>query len=123
MIFFKKSNDIPDLVSSILYDESTFYKKFHQDLLQAKTEVIIESPFVTSNRMQTLLPFFQRLLINGVDVHILTKHPSEYKDDFFKHQATNEILTCSEIGIKIRFVDGLHRKTAIIDRAIHWQGS
>ncbi len=123
MIWFKRFNVDPGLTSSILYDENTFYKKFSQDLLQAKKEVIIESPFVTSNRMQKLMLLFQRLLDKGVEVYILTKHPSEYTDEYFKHQATNEILALSEMGIQIRFVDGLHRKTAIIDRLIHWEGS
>jgi len=40
----------PDLVPSKLYDENTFYKQFINDLKAAKKEVIIESPFISSQR-------------------------------------------------------------------------
>jgi hypothetical protein len=32
---------------SDLYNEATFYKQFVRDLLDAKEEVIIESPYIT----------------------------------------------------------------------------
>ena len=35
---------LPELTSSHLYDETSFYETFTRDLLQAKHEVIIESP-------------------------------------------------------------------------------
>lgn len=113
----------PELADSILYDQGTFYKKFTQDLLRAEKEVIIESPFVTSSRMEILFPIFQKLLNKGVKIHIVTKDPAEYDDEYFKHQATNEILSCADIGVNIVFIDKHHRKIAIIDRLVLWEGS
>jgi len=41
-----------------------------------------------------------------------------------RHQATNEILFCKELGINIILLRGsLHRKIAIVDRSILWEGS
>jgi len=112
-----------EMIDSILYDQGSFYKKFTQDLLQARDEVIIESPFISPNRMELLFPVFKRLLANGVKIHIVTKDPSEHEDEHFKHQVTNEVLTCADMGINIVFREGHHRKIAIIDRLVLWEGS
>lgn len=48
MNWFKKQNvknySYTELTTSILYNEATFYNRFIRDLLEAKEEVIIESP-------------------------------------------------------------------------------
>jgi hypothetical protein len=41
----------PELIYSNLYNERTFYKQFIKDLLNAKDEVIIESPFISIKRL------------------------------------------------------------------------
>ncbi len=113
----------PDMATSILHDEHTFYQAFIRDLKRCKKEVIIECPFITSSRMERLLPVFKELLNRKVKVHIITRDPAEH-DEFFKHQATNEILMCYELGIKFTLLKGnFHRKLAIIDKTIIWEGS
>ena len=37
-----------------LHNETTFYPEFINDLNECKSEVIIESPFITTKRMKTL---------------------------------------------------------------------
>ena len=44
----------PDLTHSKLFDEDTFYKQFIADLKNCKNEVIIENPYITTQRMCTL---------------------------------------------------------------------
>lgn len=113
----------PDLSSSILHDERTFYQAFIRDLKRSKKEVIIECPFITSSRMETLQPIFKMLLLKGVKIHIVTRDPVEH-DEFYRNQATNEILQCCELGIRCTLLKGnFHRKLAIIDGTIIWEGS
>lgn len=113
----------PDLSSSILHDEHTFYQAFIRDLKRSKREVIIECPFITSTRMEILLPIFKKLLNKGVKIHIVTRDPVEH-DEFYRYQATNEILMCCELGIRCTLVKGnFHRKLAIIDKTVIWEGS
>lgn len=121
--FIINKRSVPELTTTILYNQDTFYKKFTQDLLKAKYEVIIESPFITSSRMMILLPIFQKLIQKKIKVHLVTKDPAEYVDEHFKHQATNEILGCAEIGIRVSFIKNHHRKIAVIDRHTIWEGS
>ncbi len=63
------------------------------------------------------------VVIKGVKIHIITRHPSEH-DEHFCYQATEEILKCSELGINVILLKGNHhRKLAILDRTTLWEGS
>lgn len=110
--------------SSQLFDENGFYRKFLKDLEACQSELIIESPYVTTSRMEILLPVFQRLLHKKIKIQIVTRDPSEHENELFRHQATNELLFCKDLGIDVVFQKGFHhRKLAIIDKAILWEGS
>jgi len=123
MISFFKKRPNSDF-SSQLFDENGFYKKFLKDLETCQSEVIIESPYVTSSRMEVLLPVFQRLLHNKIKIKIVTRDPSEHENELFRHQATNEILVCKDLGVDVQLQTGFHhRKLAVIDKAILWEGS
>lgn len=109
---------------SKLFSEQTFYTQFLQDLNDCKKEVIIESPYLTASRVDILTPSFQRLLDNNKKITIVTRDPTEQQEEYLKHQSTNEILRCSEMGINIVLEKGFHhRKLAIIDREVLWEGS
>jgi phosphatidylserine/phosphatidylglycerophosphate/cardiolipin synthase-like enzyme len=111
------------IFKSDLYNERTFYKQFLKDISQAKRFIQIESPFITSYRMEILLPIFQRLLNKGIRIKIITRDPVEH-DGLARHQATNEILLCIDLGIEVVLMrGGHHRKLAIIDDDILWEGS
>ena len=64
-----------------LHNENTFYPEFINDLNECKTEVIIESPFITTKRMKTLFPVLNKLNNRGVKVFIITRDPKEHKFD------------------------------------------
>ncbi len=126
MSWFQKSKlvtqSIPETVS-ILHDETTFYKQFTHDLLKAKKEVIIESPFMTSRRLNMLKPVFERLIARGIQVYILTRHPQEHDIDMLV-QAEAGIRYFEDLGVQVLLCDGNHhRKLAMIDREILWEGS
>jgi len=109
---------------SELFNEKTFYKRFLKDLSCSKNEVIIESPYITSSRMETLYPVFQGLLHKNIKIHLITRDPVDHDDEYFRHQSTNEILKCKELWINIVLLRGFHhRKLAIIDKQILWEGS
>ncbi len=123
MIFFSKRQPAQQF-SSQLFNEEGFYKRFLKDLETCQSEVLIESPYLTSSRMEVLLPVFQRLLHKKIKIQIVTRDPSEHESELFRHQATNELLLCKDLGINIVFQKGFHhRKLAIIDKAILWEGS
>lgn len=121
--FFPKSKSLEEVSSSKLFDENGFYKAFVRDLLGCKEEVIIESPFVSTSRMELLRPIFTNLISKGVKIHIVTRDPIEH-DESNRHFATNEILSYKEMGVNIILLNGYHhRKLAILDQSVLWEGS
>ncbi|MDO8515347.1 MAG: phospholipase D-like domain-containing protein [bacterium] len=127
MSWFNRSNDSsntsPDLLTSILYDEVTFYNQFILDLSAVSREVIIESPFISSNRMRRLRPIFRKLINKDVKVFIMTRDPKEHGEEY-EIQSEEEIRYFESIGVQVLLcVGNHHRKLAILDRKILWEGS
>lgn len=111
------------LGSSQLFDETTFYHKFVQDLISSEKEVIIESPYISSRRMKTIMPVFEELLIKGVKIYVFTRDPKEHSEELEK-QSESEIQKFEMLGIHTLICKGNHhRKIAILDRKVLWEGS
>ena len=112
-----------ELLSSALHSETTFYRSFQRDLKLATREVIIESPFIACKRTDTLLPVFRRLTRKGVRVRINTRNPRHH-DRELQIQAWQSIKQLRGVGVKVKFYDDMrHRKLAVIDKTILWEGS
>ena len=110
------------LTSCKLYDRTTFYKAFLRDLRKAKIRVIIESPFITEKRMKLLFPTLRYLRNKGIRIIVNTK-PLEEHSLSYQNQAIWAIGAMQDLGIEVLRTVGHHRKLAIIDEAILWEGS
>lgn len=111
------------LIASDLYDETTFYPAFMSDLAHAKNEVIIESPYITVRRMKILMPAIEKVVNEGLKVYVLTRDPREHKNMMID-EAETIIEQFETLGVHILLCTGNdHRKLAIIDRKILWEGS
>ena len=111
------------LIRSKLFDETTFYKAFISDLKKCKEEVIIESPYITCKRTTLLEPSFQKLIKRGVKVYVITRDPREHGENLAR-QAELEISIFEEMGVQVLLYPGTHhRKLAILDRNVLWEGS
>ena len=90
----------------------------------AQNEVVIECPYLTASRMEMFYPVFQRLLSRKIKIKIVTRDPSDHDDEYMRDHAANEILKSKELGIDITLLKGNHhRKLAIVDKKILWEGS
>jgi len=116
------SIDPADLLTSQLYDEVAFYNAFLKDLSNCMNEAIIESPFLTNRRVVMLLPTLQKLKSRHVRVVINTRDPNEH-DNYLRSEATQAMATLQHAGIHVIFTESHHRKLAILDRSILWEGS
>lgn len=111
------------MFSSSLHNESTFYPKFVNDLRNAEDEVVIESPFITSGRMKKIFPIFRSLVKKGVQIYVVTRDPSEHLQPM-NFQAEREIRRFEDLGVQVFiYKRNHHRKLAIIDRKVLWEGS
>ncbi len=107
---------------SILTDEKSFYHQFSQDLLEAKQEVIIESPYITIPRMRSLKSLFELLIKRGVAIFIITRSPEEHSE-YMSEQSETGIRYFEALGAQVLLCKAHHRKLAMIDRTIVWKGS
>lgn len=120
---FRSQSYQNELISSSLNDENTFYQVFLKDLNACRSEVIIESPYITNSRAQQLRPILQSLIDRGVKVYVITRDPREH-DENLAVQAEGEIAELEIMGVQVLLCSGNHhRKLAILDRKILWEGS
>ena len=109
--------------SSSLHDEKTFYQAFIKDLEHCHRQVVIDSPFITTARMRTLSPVFHRLIERGVKIYVFTRNPKEHFDSY-EQQSEAEIHNFEVLGVQVLICKGNHhRKLAMIDQDILWEGS
>lgn len=118
----RSSNIAPDLLDSKLFNEDTFYPAFIKDLNSCGSELIIECPFITRRRLQLLLPTLQKLKARKVRIIVNTKDPHEL-DEERRDEAHRVIASLQHKGVQVLYTHGHHRKLAIIDRNILYEGS
>ncbi|HEY1074274.1 MAG TPA: phospholipase D-like domain-containing protein, partial [Patescibacteria group bacterium] len=110
-------------VTSKLYNQTSFYSALANDMLKAKEEIIIYSPFVSKHRTDTFLRLLDKLKDTNINVFIFTRPLREYAPG--QRSEITEILgQYEETGATIYYLSGyIHEKVAIIDREILWEGS
>ncbi len=118
----RETADSGSLLTSRLYDQTDFYSAFISDLSDATREVIIEYPFISPKRTNALYPSFRTSAKRGVVIVVNTRYPSEH-EAIYAEQAAQAIAELQDLGAKELFKGGHHRKLAIIDRDILWEGS
>lgn len=69
-----------------------------------------------------LLPVFERLQRKGVKVVVNTRPPEEH-DEEYEQQASEAISLLQSVDVEVLFTIKHHRKIAIIDRELFWEGS
>lgn len=104
------------------YDQESFYRKFEKDLFFAQSKVIIESPFITRKRIHSLLPTIVKLTNHGVSVIVNTRNP-EGHDEEYRLQALDAVGILQSLGVSVLYTVKHHRKLAIIDDRLIWNGS
>lgn len=127
MNWFRKSqietkSSVFQTTSYILADENSFYHQFTRDLLEAKEEVIIESPYITVPRMRSLKSDFELLIKKDVAIYIITRSPEEHTEYMSEHSEAG-IRYFEALGAQVLLCKAHHRKLAMIDRKVVWKGS
>lgn len=107
MSLFKRSQPyLNSLSASELHHEHTFYQTFLQDLEKCKNEAIIESPYITRERMRTFDRIFRKLLKRKVKIYIITRDPKEHELGM-QLQSEDAIQWCEAIGIQVLLCIGI----------------
>jgi phosphatidylserine/phosphatidylglycerophosphate/cardiolipin synthase-like enzyme len=113
----------PDLATSRLFSEDTFYGAFLKDLKNCHSELLIESPFVTTRRLNQLLPTLQKLKARKVRIIVNTRDPQTNDDEHRKIDSHEALSKLQYLGVHVLYTHGHHRKLVVIDRTILYEGS
>lgn len=122
-IFTRRSKSAPELLTSSLLTEQNFYGAFLRDIKRCREELIIESPYMTTSRVNKLLPELKKLIRRGVRVRINTRFP-QHHDLLLRTQAYETTKLLKAAGVRVfYYYDYHHRKLALIDNRIIYEGS
>ncbi|MCA9333235.1 hypothetical protein KC960_03420 [Candidatus Saccharibacteria bacterium] len=120
---FKKQSNASPLLSSELFDEHSFYKEFSKDIRVAQSQIVIESPYITMRRASEISPLLKKAIRRGVRVSIYTRNPNHH-DGILISESIKGIEVLRSIGVKVYICNDMrHRKLAMIDGYILWEGS
>lgn len=113
----------PDLIKSNLLNEDTFYPALIKDLKRCRSEVIIESAFVSSRLVSELLPILVKLKKSDVRIVINTRDPRSNDKDYFREDSCEAVSKLQHAGVHVVFTKNHHRKLVILDQCILYEGS
>jgi phosphatidylserine/phosphatidylglycerophosphate/cardiolipin synthase-like enzyme len=116
------SSNSTDLITSQLFDQKTFYEALLRDLHRCRNELIIESPFITSKRIYSLLPTIEKLRKRRIKILVNTRDPLEHENSY-RLQAEDAVARLQTLGVEVVYTGGHHRKLVLLDRSILWEGS
>lgn len=107
---------------NVICREDEFYDYFLGDVRGIKRRMIIYSPFITSNRLSQLLPYFNDAIKLGKQIIIVTKALEDRsKTELAQYKHLEEEMTF--IGIQIIHKKGMHEKLIFVDDSAVWTGS
>jgi superfamily II DNA or RNA helicase len=115
---------VKDTASSIeqihsIYNDKTFFPVYGTDILSAKTEIVIVSPFLMQRSIISVLP---RLSASNANVTVITNSPEDYPDKKAA-QIKSCIAMLENAGITVKTKSRIHQKFAVIDQRLVWYGS
>jgi phosphatidylserine/phosphatidylglycerophosphate/cardiolipin synthase-like enzyme len=120
---FKRAIDSSALLNSKLYDEKSFFDAFARDIGSARHSITIESPYLTERRARQFSRLLKRKVKDGVEVVIYTRNPRHH-DKILEVQAWKALEILKSSGVRVFMCDDMrHRKLAIIDDELLWEGS
>jgi len=115
-----KAESLAEASVDIIFDNQNFLPMYSHDLINAKREAVIVSPFISRRRLLQMLTLMNTALGNKVKVVVLTRPATDYKDK----QSIEETLSMLQIdGITVIYKSNIHQKFAIFDQKIVWYGS
>lgn len=106
----------------IIFNKDNFLPVFNQNIVAAKKEIVIVSPFVRKRRTHQMVQNLKISTGKNLRVIVVTRP----KEDFFPKdhaaiQRTLDILT--DNGVSVVFKSNIHQKFAVMDQKVVWYGS
>jgi phosphatidylserine/phosphatidylglycerophosphate/cardiolipin synthase-like enzyme len=117
-----KVEETMDASLDIIFNKDNFLPVFSQDIVAAKKEILIVSPFVRKRRTHQMIQHLKISTGNNIRVIVVTRPREDFMaKDHGTLQRTLNLLSSN--GVKIVFKSNIHQKFAVMDQKIVWYGS
>ena len=117
-----KGEDIMSSPLDIIFDKDNFLSVFTHDIVSAKKEILIVSPFVRKRRTLRMVQHLKIALDKKIRVIVVTRPIEDFKvKDRIALQRMLDTIKDNEISVV--FKSNIHQKFAIMDQKIVWYGS
>lgn len=104
-----------------IFDRDNYFKPLMEDIMTAKTSILISTTFITRRKLDALRETLIRKYQTGVRITINIKMLEEYTDNHRRNMV--EILQDLENqGIRIIFTPGNYLKFMMMDKKVIWYG-
>ncbi len=117
-----KGEEVMDAPLDIIFNKDNFLPVFNQDIVAARKEILIVSPFARQRRTHQMIQHLKTAIGKNIHITVVTRPKEDFpeKDHSVLQKALN-LLTSS--GINIVFKSNIHQKFAIMDQKTVWYGS
>jgi superfamily II DNA or RNA helicase len=117
-----KGEEINGAPLDIIFNKDNFLPVFNQDIIAAKKEILIVSPFVRKRRTHQMIQHLKISIGKNIRVIVVTRPKEDFKpQDQTSMQRTLELL--ADNGVSVVFKPNIHQKFAIMDQKVVWYGS
>ena len=107
---------------NVIYDFESYIEVYKKDLESANKEIIISSPGINKNKIETMIDIWRNVQERGTKVIVLTLSPEKYPKE--RIEVTAQLIqTMKNNGVLVEIRQQMHEHYAIIDREVVWYGS
>lgn len=107
---------------NIIFDSTSFLPVFSADLMAAKRNVVIVSPFLTQSRVSKMLNALDGCMLSGARLTVVTRPALDYTEKD-RGRVDGLLRSLRDKGIEVIEKTKIHQKFAVIDRQLVWYGS
>jgi superfamily II DNA or RNA helicase len=112
------ANNQTDKVN-LIYDVKSFETVMMNDFAEAKKEILIVSPFLRKNRIDTILEWLKEPLQAGAAITVVTRLAESYKEP----ERIKECIEYLQLSVTVVEKTNIHQKFILIDNRLVWYGS
>lgn len=111
-----------------VFDHKSFYPQLDQDFKKSRSLILIQSPFLTNRRVNSLRSLLADCVDRGVRVCAFVRQiDSRYCSETEYMDRCNSldlaISNLNSIGVHVNLRPAIHEKLVVIDESIFWEGS
>ena len=103
----------------MIYDTNNFVSVMKNDFRGAKNEILIISPYLRKNRIDTILEWLKEPLQAGVSVTVVTRPAASFKEQ----ERINECIKYLQVSATVIQKPNIHQKYILVDGRLVWYGS